>query len=181
MPSARDACVALFALTALACDGRPPSGPIPVHPVVGQVTYQGKPVPGALVVFHAANPSSAAPTRPGDDAPSGPPTPVGKTDADGKFKLHTYLGEDGAPVGSYRITVMLASGGEMRDIMTKQVAKAQTVPLPNKYADPKTSDITVDVKEGENQLSPFELKGTPGEPSKPAASGTSASKGRGRD
>jgi hypothetical protein len=162
MPAVRHCCVALLTLTAFACDGRPPSGPIPVYPVNGQVTYQGKPVPGALVVFHGARPAPAPSASPGENDQSGPPTPVGKTDDDGKFKMHTYIGDDGAPVGSYKVTVTLAVGGETRNVMAKVIAKTQTVPLPIKYADPKTTDITADVKEGENSIPTFELKGEPG-------------------
>jgi hypothetical protein len=178
MPFARLSCVVLLALSAVSCDGSPPTGPIPVHPVGGQVTYQGKPVPGALVVFHAANPAATASTKPGEDAPTGPPTPVGTTDADGKYKMHTYIGDDGAPVGSYKVTVTLALGGETRDVMTKQVAKTQSVPLPLKYADSKTSDIHVDVKAGDNDLPVFELKGEPGVAGKSAGSGSRDPRGR---
>jgi hypothetical protein len=178
MPCARLSCVVLLSLSALSCDGSPPTGPIPVHPVAGQVTYQGKPVPGALVVFHAANPAATASTKPGEDAPTGPPTPVGKTDDDGKFRMHTYIGDDGAPAGSYKVTVTLAVGGETRDVMTKQVVKTQSVPLPLKYADPKTSDINADVKTGDNNLPTFELKGEPGVVGKPAVTESRDPRGR---
>ncbi len=144
----------LASLLALACDAsRPPSGPIPVHPVSGRVMYKGKPVPGALVAFHPAGAAPVA-SKPGD----GPPRPTGKTDADGKFALHTYVGDDGAPVGDYKVTVAFAGSAENRNVMAKDASKALNVTLPPRYADPGKSDLTATVKDGDNALAPFDLK-----------------------
>lgn len=59
-------------------------------PVEGTVLYKGKPVEGATVVFQA---------------PESPRNASGITDAEGKFKLTTYQPNDGAIVGSHKITV----------------------------------------------------------------------------
>src|SRR5260370_23778507 len=99
--------IAALAWSPGGCSDRPPSGPLPVHPVSGQVVYKGAPVPSALVVFHPANEPAPAASKPGDAAPSGPPRPLGKTDSEGKFRLHTYVGDDGAPAGDYAVTVVL--------------------------------------------------------------------------
>ena len=59
-------------------------------PVEGSVLYKGKALEGATVVFQA------------DGAPR---VASGITDAAGKFKLTTYEPNDGAVVGTHKITV----------------------------------------------------------------------------
>ncbi len=146
----------LASLLALACDDhRPPPGPIPVHPVSGRVTYKGKPVPGALVAFHPVAAPATGPAKPGE---AGPPRPTGKTDADGNFKLHSYVGDDGAPAGDYKVSVALAGSAETRNIMAKDASKTPNTTLPPRYADPGKSDLTATVGDGDNALAPFDLK-----------------------
>jgi len=122
-------------------------------PVSGVVTYQGKPVVGAEVVFH------------NDDAPR---AASGVTDAQGKFRLTSYEDFDGAVPGECIVTVakvetdaaindanaedpsaaygegmMAAASGDMSEIAKNE--------LPEKYADPSTSGLTVTIKkEGPN-------------------------------
>jgi hypothetical protein len=148
--------IPLASLLAVACDVAPPSGPIPVHPVTGAVTYKGKPVPGELVAFHPV--AVPTPSKPGEAAPPGTPRPTGKTDSDGKFRLHTYVGEDGAPVGEYKVTIAYAGSAETRNVMAKDTSKALNVTLPPKYADPAKSDLSATVKDGANAIPPFDLK-----------------------
>jgi hypothetical protein len=168
-------------LTGLACD-EAPRGPVPVFPVTGHVTYRGKPVPHALVVLHAPGANAAAPpSKPGDPGAIGPPKPLGTTDDEGKFQIHTYFGNDGAPAGSYRATVVLAGGGETRNVMAKQIVKTSATQIPAKYADPATTDLRVEVKEGPNELEAFDLKGEPAKAGGPTAVGGGAGSARSRD
>ncbi len=131
----------------LACDSKPPSGPIPVHPVSGRVVYQGKPVAGALVVFH----------RDGGESQTSTPVPTGKTGAEGRFQLHTYVGDDGAPTGAYKVTVVVAGASERRDFLAKNSAPASNITLPAKYANLTQSGLTATVKAGDNVIPPYEL------------------------
>ena len=148
----------VLALSALGCDSEPPSGPIPVHPVSGQVLSNGKPVPGALVIFHPETPAASTPQpKPGEESPRGAITPTGKTDSEGRFQLHTYVGDDGAPTGQYKVTVVLAGPSENRDFMAKNSAPVSTVTLPSKYADPERSGLSATVKPGDNVIPPYEL------------------------
>jgi hypothetical protein len=62
--------VAAVALSSCGRDGR-----IPVHPVRGQILFDGRPTPNAKV---------------GDD---------------GSYTLTTFAGKDGAPEGEYKVTV----------------------------------------------------------------------------
>src|SRR5438874_776593 len=70
-----------------------------VYPVRGQVFYNGKPTPGARVVFH--------PVRAGE-AKSAVQThlPTGEVQADGSFTLRTHPLGDGAPAGEYLVAIV---------------------------------------------------------------------------
>jgi hypothetical protein len=64
-------------------------------PVTGSVTVDGKPANGATVIFHPTDKEMKL-------------IPAATTDEGGKFKLATSARE-GAPVGSYDITVVWRS------------------------------------------------------------------------
>jgi len=82
-------CLAAFTL-GCAGDGRPPA-----LKAGGKVSFQGKQVNGALVVFHPQ----------GKDRENGP-KPVATTGDDGAFQLTTYEEKDGAPAGEYLATIV---------------------------------------------------------------------------
>src|SRR5688500_12711484 len=63
-------------------------------PASGILTYRGKAVPNATVVFQAID---------------GKVSSHGSTDGAGTFRLSTYGAQDGAPAGRYKVTV--AAGG----------------------------------------------------------------------
>lgn len=122
-------------------------GRLPVYPVSGQVLYNGEPLPGVDVAFH--------PTDPGND--TGYP-PHATTDAQGRFTLMTYLPDDGAPAGEFRVAVAFAvqsaeDGGDQ--------AKKLPFQVPAKYHRKESSGLTVAVKPGPNTLDPFKLDGPP--------------------
>jgi hypothetical protein len=75
----------------LGCGGK--GKPVKVQ---GVVTLDGKPVPGATVVFVPEEGSG----RPAS----------GRTEADGTFRLTTYRTDDGALPGQYKVTVNVSHG-----------------------------------------------------------------------
>jgi len=115
---------------------------LPVVPVEGEVRFQGKPIPGALVVFH-----------PTGSAEKLPPPARGTVREDGAFSLTTYDANDGVVPGEYKVTVewrkLVDRGGEV---------KAGPNQLPAKYSRVNTTDLTVQVAAGESRLSTLELK-----------------------
>lgn len=128
-----------------------------VAPVHGKVTYQGRGVPKATVVF----------------IPTGETTeklhkiqPFCFAEDDGSFKLKTYLDGDGAPPGTYRVRIVVVPSGPAgrpgKDDPATSGAGAPAVNVPadmiKKYSDDKTSGIEVTVQAGDNELPPFELK-----------------------
>jgi hypothetical protein len=122
------------------CSAEPNQNP-PTFKVTGQVTYQGKPVPDATLVFKKLDQSRGA---------------VGETDREGKFQLTTYALHDGAPTGEYQVTIMCyekpklnASEAEMYHLKNK---------LPSKYEDVQKSGLTATVAESDANVVNFELK-----------------------
>ncbi len=114
-----------------------------VYPVEGKVTFKGSPADGAIVTLHPTQDSLSA------------LRPSGKIGTDGSFKITTYEQGDGAPVGSYKVTVQLFKLPANAD----DVRPGRSV-LPAKYASPKTSGLTVEVTEavnGANVVPPIEI------------------------
>jgi hypothetical protein len=110
--------------------------PTPVA-VVGRLVEKGKPVANATVVFHPTNGSLTV-------------RPHGRTDEKGEFRLTTFEPRDGAPVGTYRVTVELwqtlrpEGGPENR--------------LPAKYAKPESSGLNAEVSAQSSELPVIEIK-----------------------
>ena len=115
---------------------------LPVFPVKGQISFNGKPAAGAFVVLH---PKGNADPR------LVPPRAI--VDADGSFELSTYESQDGAAAGEYSLTVewrkLVKEGGDF---------KAGPNVLPARYSKPATSKLEVRVAEGFNQLEPIQLR-----------------------
>jgi hypothetical protein len=108
---------------------------LPVHPVTGQVTFNGKPAGGAAIIFHPKNAATN-------------PTAQAKADAQGNFTLTTYQAGDGAASGDYAVTVelrptVIVEGGEL--------GLGQNI-LPPQYSSPKTTRLSVSVAEGINSV-----------------------------
>ena len=111
-----------------------------VHPVRGQVLFQGRPTPGAFVAFHPVEPHSR-------DVPH----PIAYADAEGRFALGTYGSHDGAPAGEYAVTVVWWSPVQLAKAQEGDAA-APTNRLPARYGDAKRSGLRASVREGSNDL-----------------------------
>ena len=131
----------LLALSSLACASCGSGGHEPVYQVTGKVLFSGKPAPGAVVVFHSTGDKKASDVH-----------PQGTVGDDGTFQISTYDLNDGAPAGSYDITVT----------WTKPIhpgEKDEVSLLPIRYVRPQSSGLHAQVKpEATNNLAAFELK-----------------------
>src|SRR5271170_1530653 len=96
MPSAKRRLPAAWVLLALLLTGCPRGlgGRLPTHPVSGSVFADGKPAAGAVVQL----------TGVGDPALAGL-FPHAIVDQAGAYRLTTYRSDDGAPAGTYDITL----------------------------------------------------------------------------
>lgn len=123
--------------------------PSPI-PAAGTVTYKGKPLAGATVVFLASVPgknrSLAA---------------VANTDATGRFVLRTYRDGDGAIAGHHQVTIRksVAVGPDGKPLIPDERGDILDLPLekhliPEKYASCETSGLSAAVAPGgRNQFS----------------------------
>jgi len=137
--------VVLTALLSLACTRTGPARPL--FPVQGQVLLDGKPLVGALLVFHPIAATGADEIR-----------PYAQSGADGRFSV---IG--GAPAGEYRVVVQDARGGEEETRSDAVGAlRGRSVRPPARYCDPSTSGLRVRVAESPNELEPFRLANGPG-------------------
>ena len=103
--------------------------------VNGVVTLDGRPVEGAAVLF---SPDEGRPAS-------------GTTNAQGEFELQTFAPGDGAVLGTHKVTVTLKNVSGVSadpDGLSGEVApggmQVEWV-VPEHYANPTTSGLTVDV------------------------------------
>jgi hypothetical protein len=107
------------------------------YPVTGEVRLGGKPFKGLTVVLRPVDKTNFKRQE----------IPQGITDENGKFSVHTYTTNDGAPAGDYKIGIALMQ--PLDDEGGDQVKRDPNQPIvPTKYADPETSGLkaTVDKK-----------------------------------
>jgi hypothetical protein len=111
--------------------------------VKGKVLFKGQPAEGAQVVFRPPNEDPNAKPQ---------PNPYGDVRADGSFTLRTEPYGDGAPAGDYIVMISWYTRSDPEDPLTSKSK------LPAKYADPTNPILKSTVKEGSNELPPFDLK-----------------------
>ena len=137
------AAILMAALLCTSCgDGRKP-----VYPARGQVFFEGKPTPGALVIFHPLN-----------DPDPNAMHPLARVEADGSFALTTYQGKDGAPAGEYTVTVSWVRDVDRQNLTAEEQKKEEPNLLPDRYSNSETSGLRAEIKKGPNELPPFQLK-----------------------
>ncbi|MDR3108196.1 MAG: hypothetical protein LBU65_00715 [Planctomycetaceae bacterium] len=119
-------------------------GKIKTEQVSGKVTYEGKAVEGATVIFSPVDRTKGNPAS-------------GITDAAGKYVLQTLLGDVGAGTtpGEYKVSISknenVETGRTQKEtdgtIIKEYRAENR---LPAKYAQTTTSPLSATVKEGTN-------------------------------
>ena len=115
-------------------------------PARGIVTFKGKPLDKASVVFMPLEEGKSLPAR-------------GSTDGVGSFVLSTYGKDDGAPAGRYKVLVSVSFAVETEPgVLAPEPEGGFKSPIPTKYGNVKTTDILVEVKEGDPNDFKIELK-----------------------
>ncbi|MBU6238083.1 MAG: hypothetical protein KGQ51_09645 [Planctomycetes bacterium] len=116
------------------------------YPVSGEVRWNGKPVKGITVVLRPTDKSKFKWQE----------IPQAITDESGKFAIHTYTSNDGAPAGEYLVGIALMDAvSEEGDDQVKRDLNAPK--FPTKYADPEKSGLRATVNTKATVLEPFEL------------------------
>ncbi|MBR0225700.1 MAG: carboxypeptidase regulatory-like domain-containing protein [Thermoguttaceae bacterium] len=138
---------AILCLCAIVCGcskgPKKPSDLPKLYPATVTVTYDdGSPVEGATVALLSQTTGGRTWNL------------TGVTDATGKLVLRTDGNWDGAPAGSYNAIVTKEIG--VSDAPTEkggsETLKSITRYVDEKYNNPKTSGLTVEIKEGDNQI-----------------------------
>lgn len=124
---------------------------VAVVPAEVRVLYRGKPAVGAQVVLVPVN----------DDSPDGI-KPRGRAIDDGTVKFGTYAHSDGAPPGEYRVSIRWANQTRSKDDDGEDAPPGppggvQPDRLRERYSDPKTSGLKVQVEPGK-PIPSIELK-----------------------
>lgn len=115
------------------------------NPVQGKVLFKGEPLGGALVSFHPEGETKLD-------------RPTGFTKPDGTFNLTTGQVE-GALAGKYKVTLICSQIPEAAKGGGLSTGGLETEDsLQGAYANVDASQITVTIKNGPNQLEPFDLK-----------------------
>jgi hypothetical protein len=130
----------LLAATALTGCAPTPAWEI-THPTTGKVTFKGKPLADVDLSFFPEDKSFPESIR-----------PRAKTAADGRFVIWTHAQGDGAPAGSYKVTLIHNAVATSKNTI---VAKPNDLPV--KYAMRDTTDVSVQIVAGKNELQAFEL------------------------
>jgi len=88
-----------------------------------------------------------------DDNDAKMPRPGAQVKRNGSFQLSTYASYDGAPAGRYAVTIVYPSP-------EKKVDGENAGPdlLRGRYGDAKTTPLRVEIKEGTNEMEPFNLE-----------------------
>jgi hypothetical protein len=115
---------------------------VPVFPVSGKVSFQGKSPAGARVVLFPATKSGAGAVG---------VAPTGEVKSDGTFAVSSYDADDGAPEGEYVATIQWNKYDEKLGGFGPNV-------IPKKYATAATSPVRVSVKGGPATIPPIEIK-----------------------
>jgi hypothetical protein len=131
------------------------------------VIYKGEPAVGANVLFQREDDSKASPD-------SNPIVPSGSADESGAFTLQCDALGQGAPAGKYRVLIQWRNrvgGPPVADAGTPSGSAKKTgrpKPKPDKpdgapdrlegrFMRPDTARFHVEVKPGDNELTPFDV------------------------
>ena len=120
---------------------------LPTYPANGRVLCDGRPAVNAEVVLHPVAPSEGARVV----------RPHGRVDREGRFGLTTFQRGDGAPAGTYRVTLRWPQPRPGASPLDPDPENARGGPdqLHGRYRDPDTSGLTLAIEPRPNKLAPI--------------------------
>jgi len=105
--------------------------------VNGTATRNGKAVPNLGIHF----------------VPEKGPSSHGRTDPLGQFTLTQSSGQEGVLVGAHKVWVQLPPQPQQKAELLRRAADPDMEDLLQKYGNPQTTPLTVEVKEGQESIS----------------------------
>ena len=121
-------------LLVIAIVGCSSSGDRPTAPVKGTVSYKGKTLTAGTVMF----------------VPDSGPAATGEIQPDGSYELSTYGTNDGAVLGSHKVTITALE--DMGGALPEQPKALPAPVIPAKYLSQETSGLRVEVKADGNVI-----------------------------
>ena len=118
-------------------------------PVSGVVTFEGIPLSSARITFEPTGQRAGHLAGPGSFA---------ITDGNGRFRLQTVMGEDGAVVGRHRVTIRAFRNSTDGLDMNIDNAESKEI-VPAQYNDEST--LTFEVVPDTENIATFELTSKP--------------------
>jgi hypothetical protein len=112
------------------------------YPAKGTITYDGKPLSGALIGLIPESTEVPDSVR-----------PRATSKADGSFQIGTYLSTDGAPEGKYKVIVT-----HYPIVGPPENPTNGPNDLPAKYGRAETTDLILEVKAPATDFAPLELQ-----------------------
>lgn len=140
------ACLVGISVLVLAAGCGTRGGRVPTHPARGQLFFDGKPIPHAIVVLH-----------PVEESKPDVPRPRATVGPDGSFVVETYDAGDGAPAGEYLVTVEWW----LSPASAKVPGSYELPPtnrLPARFSKAATSGLRIRIQEGDNAIGALHLK-----------------------
>ena len=137
----RNSIAAAAIAVCIACVGCDENWQTETQPASGSVTINDAPPTGAIIELHTL----------GQKVDARGSRPWGKVGEDGEYSLTTYQRGDGAPVGTYRVTLWWPAD---------PVAPSPEDRLASRYSEPGRSPWEVTISEGMNRLPPIEIQDT---------------------
>ena len=128
--------LALLCLWIFLVPGCGPSNP-PTFPVKGKVSYNGKAVKNGMIMFTPEGEGNAA---------------NGSLEADGSYQLTTFVANDGARPGKYKVSIQVFPGADEGGGLPGQEFAGKKPPIPPKYGQPTSSGLTAEVKDVDNSI-----------------------------
>lgn len=128
--------------------------PLVMHPVSGEIQYDGKAVAGIRIYLL---PTSAP------MPPEIPTNPNGVTDEQGKFSIGTFTKSDGAAEGGYMILLMWPPEKKPNEESSEEPSEDDRL---LGWYDAAHSQLSVVVKEGQNQIPTIKIPLIKGPPPK---------------
>lgn len=115
----------------------------PTYPVQGTVLMGGKPIAEATVMFN--------PIPEGNGA-------IAVTDAEGRYQLTTFVPNDGAMAGDYKVAIVKTVFGNAQSDSPMATSGDPKNMLPVRYANGETSGFTATVVAGPDNRFDFALE-----------------------
>lgn len=121
-------------------------GKLAVHPIQGIVKVDGKPAGGAMIFLCPV----------GGSAQLQHERPYATAGQDGKFSLTTFVKDDGAPVGEYKVLVQWI--GPPKPGADRDRGEGSPDRLRGKYMNLENTPLTASITKSTTELPPLELK-----------------------